>query len=82
VVGARWKITGAASIDALPAEGNGLANMQQRLAEWAASAGWTRRRAGLPVEFKMPLAHPIRRETVVAAVAARRSRLAPMHPEP
>jgi signal transduction histidine kinase len=48
----------------LPVEGNGLANMQQRLAEMGGECRLdTEAGAGCRIEFKMPLAHPIRRES-------------------
>lgn len=47
----------------LQTEGNGLVNMKQRLAEMGGSCRFfTEPGAGCRVEFKMPLAHPIRSE--------------------
>jgi signal transduction histidine kinase len=46
----------------LPTDGNGLVNMQQRLAEMGGSCEvFSEPGAGCRVEFHMPLAHPIRR---------------------
>lgn len=48
----------------LTSEGNGLANMQQRLAEMGGECNFTTAPgAGCRVEFKMPLAHPLRSES-------------------
>ncbi|MGC3956561.1 MAG: ATP-binding protein [Verrucomicrobiota bacterium] len=47
----------------LPTEGNGLNNMQQRLAEMGGVCQiFSEPGAGCRVEFTMPLAHPIRRD--------------------
>lgn len=47
----------------LQTDGNGLPNMQQRLAEMGGVCGvFAEPGAGCRVEFNMPLAHPIRRE--------------------
>jgi len=44
-------------------DGNGLGNMQQRLAEMGGACGvFTEPGAGCRLEFNMPLAHPIRHE--------------------
>ena len=48
----------------LPTEGNGVFNMQQRLAEMGGACRFfSEPGAGCRVEFNMPLAHPIRRES-------------------
>lgn len=48
----------------LLSDGNGLANMQQRLTEMGGACAFaTEPGAGCRVEFNMPLAHPIRRES-------------------
>lgn len=68
----------------LQTEGNGLANMQQRLAEMGGSCLFlTEPGAGCRVEFNMPLTHPIRHEPWWKRVFRRE--VAPdvsPHPEP
>jgi signal transduction histidine kinase len=66
----------------LPAEGNGLANMQQRLTEMGGECYLTTEPgAGCRLEFKMPLAHPIRRESWWRRLF-RRDKTPDPHPEP
>jgi len=68
----------------LQSEGNGLANMQQRLAEMGGDCSFfTEPGAGCRVEFNMPLAHPIRREPWWKRFFQREPKAeGPLHPEP
>ncbi len=68
----------------LQADGNGLMNMQQRLAEMGGACRFfAEPGAGCRVEFNMPLAHPIRRESWWKRLFQRDPAPAPpLHPEP
>jgi signal transduction histidine kinase len=68
----------------LLSEGNGLPNMQQRLAEMGGECNIaTEPGAGCRVEFKMPLAHPIRSEPWWKRLSHRESATETNpHPEP
>jgi signal transduction histidine kinase len=68
----------------LPSEGNGLYNMQQRLDEMGGACGIiSELGAGCRVEFNMPLAHPIRRESWWKRISQRDSdHDKPLPPEP
>lgn len=67
---------------AAPGEGNGLTNMQQRLAEMGGSCVISSEPgAGCRVEFNMPLAHPLRHEPWWRRLFQREAEVPP-HPEP
>lgn len=68
----------------LQTEGNGLTNMQQRLAEMGGVCGiFSEPGAGCRVEFNMPLAHPLRREPWWKRLFRRDAASdVPLHPEP